>query len=47
MKSKVVEHVTAKVNAVGGKHGFGKGGHGLKGGAKAPTLPAPAPTTGA
>jgi polyhydroxyalkanoate synthesis regulator phasin len=47
MKSKVVEHVTAKVNAVGGKHGFGKGGHGHKGGAKAPTLPAPAPTTGA
>lgn len=47
MKSKVVEHVTAKVNAVGGKHGFGKGGHGHRGGAKAPTLPAPAPTTGA
>jgi hypothetical protein len=47
MKSKVVERVTAKVNAVGGKHGFGKGGHGHKGGAKAPTLPAPAPTTGA
>jgi len=47
MKSKVVEHVTAKVNAVGGKYGFGKGGHGHKGGAKAPTLPSPAPTTGA
>lgn len=47
MKSKVVEHVTAKVNAVGGKHGFGRGGHGHKGGAKPPTLPAPAPTTGA
>lgn len=47
MKSKVVEHVTAKVNAVGGKHGFGKGGHGHKGGATAPTLPVPAPTTGA
>lgn len=47
MKSKVVEHVTAKVNAVGGKHGFGKGRHGHKGGAKAPTLPTPAPTTGA
>ena len=47
MKSKVVEHVTAKVNAVGGKYGFGKGGHGHKGGAKAPTLPSPAPSTGA
>jgi hypothetical protein len=47
MKSKVVERVTAKVNAVGGKYGFGKGRHGLKGGAKAPTLPTPAPTTGA
>lgn len=47
MKSKVVEHVTAKVNAVGGKFGFGKGGHGHKGGAKAPTLPTPAPSTGA
>jgi hypothetical protein len=47
MKSKVVEHVTAKVNAVGGKYGFGKGRHGHKGGAKAPTLPTPAPTTGA
>jgi hypothetical protein len=46
MKSKVVERVTAKVNAVGGKHGFGKGGHGHKGGVKAPT-PTPAPTTGA
>lgn len=54
MKSKVVEHVTAKVNAVGGKHGFGKGGHGRghgghgsKGGMKAPTLPTPTATTGA
>jgi ribosomal protein S20 len=54
MKSKVVERVTAKVNAIGGKHGFGKGGHGrghgghgMKGGAKAPTLPIPAPGTGA
>lgn len=47
MKSKVVELVTAKVNAVGGKFGFGKGGHGHKGGAKAPTLPTPAPSTGA
>jgi polyhydroxyalkanoate synthesis regulator phasin len=47
MKSKVVERVTAKVNAVGGKHGFGKGRHGHKGGAKAPTLPTPAPSTGA
>jgi hypothetical protein len=47
MKSKVVEHVTAKVNAVGGKYGFGKGRHGHKGGAKAPTLPTPAPSTGA
>ena len=47
MKSKVVERVTAKVNAVGGKHGFGKGGHGHKGGAKAPTLPTPAPASGA
>jgi hypothetical protein len=66
MKANVVAHVTAKVNAVGGKHGFGKGskegkaghgrgqgrhgmkgGHGIKGGAKAPTLPSPAPSTGA
>jgi hypothetical protein len=60
MKANVVAHVTAKVNAVGGKHGFGKGlkggkgghgrghgGHGMKGGAKAPALPAPAPSTGA
>lgn len=54
MKSKVLEHVTNKVNAVGKKHGFGKGGHGRghgghgsKGGATAPTLPPPAPTTGA
>ena len=47
MKSKVVERVTAKVNAVGGKQGFGKGRHGHKGGAKAPTLPTPAPSTGA
>ncbi len=46
MKSKIVEIVTGKVNAVGGKYGFGKGRHGLKGGAKAPTLPTPAPTTG-
>lgn len=47
MKSKVVERVTAKVNTVGKKHGFGKGGHGHKGGAKAPTLPIPAPASGA
>lgn len=52
MKSKVVEHVATVVNAVGGKHGFGKGGrghggHGPKGGASAPTLPAPSPTPGA
>jgi hypothetical protein len=59
-KANVVAHVTAKVNAVGGKYGFGKGpkegkgghgrghgGHGMKGGAKAPTLPIPAPGTGA
>jgi hypothetical protein len=60
MKVNVVAHVTAKVNAVGGKHGLkkgekegkdghgrGHGGHGHKGGAKAPTLPTPAATTGA
>ncbi len=54
MKAKVVAHVTEMVNAVGGKHGLGKGGHGRghgghgpKGGATAPTLPAPASSTGA
>ena len=60
LKANVVAHVTAKVNAVGGKHGLkkgekegkdghgrGHGGHGHKGGAKAPTLPTPAATTGA
>ena len=54
MKAKVVAHVTEMVNAVGGKHGEGKGGpgrghggHGPKGGATAPTLPAPASSTGA
>ena len=58
LKANVVAHVTAKVNEVGGKHGLNKGekegghgrghgGHGHKGGAKAPTLPTPAATTGA
>jgi hypothetical protein len=52
MKVNVVAHVTAKVNAVGGKYGFGKGGrghggHGHKGGATAPTPAAPASSTGA
>jgi hypothetical protein len=52
MKVNVVAHVNAKVNAVGGKYGFGKGGrghggHGHKGGATAPTPAAPASSTGA
>jgi polyhydroxyalkanoate synthesis regulator phasin len=54
MKANVVAHVTEMVNAVGGKHGEGKGGpgrghggHGPKGGATVPTLPAPASSTGA
>ena len=54
MKANVVAHVTELVNAVGGKHGEGKGGpgrghggHGPKGGATAPTLPALASSTGA
>jgi hypothetical protein len=52
MKVNVVAHVTAKVNAVGGKYGFGKGGrghggHGAKGGVTAPTPAAPASSTGA
>jgi polyhydroxyalkanoate synthesis regulator phasin len=49
MKANVVAHVTEMVNAVGGKHGLGKGGHGrghgghgAMGGAKAPTSPSPA-----
>lgn len=52
MKVNVVVHVTAKVNAVGGKYGLGKGGrghggHGHKRGATAPTPAAPASSTGA
>jgi hypothetical protein len=54
MKANVDAHVNRMVNAVGGKHRFGKGGHerghgghGQKGGATAPTPAAPASSTGA